>query len=623
MTEATTAPIALALSGGGVRAMVFHLGVLKYLAEKGMLERVEKISTVSGGSLILGLILQEGDLKWPNSKEFLESIYPKLEVRLCSRSLFRGAVRQLLNPLNLRFALSRANLLALALKREWGISHRLADLPTVPEWSINGTTAENGKRFRFKRDGLGDYLVGYAEPENYPLANALAVSAAVPGGFGPLSLPTKSFTWKFREFGAPVENTRVIEQPYSRLHLYDGGVYDNLGLEPFFDAGKGIAKPKAMPIIVSDAGAPLSDGMNLGPLNPFRLLRIVAMMGEQSRSLRVRSFAKYLQDAPGRGAYIYIKTNVGEAPHSSTQLACAFPTSLQRLTLDDFQMLANHGYAVAKKVDIDFGLLSSNAVRAIAKEKMPSDLPIQNVEVATVPGVQSPNIENFQIVSETLRELNLAEDKHGVQTRNTKASRVLRLFRYLGVFLPLAAATILGIAVLFGFESYRWPALNALFLVIITATTYSLAEIAVSVMPIRRNMGDPLKKVYESSNLAANHASIAIEKLKMLPISDLKFSLEILKSRGDEYDARLKAIAGLVKNVGVLPSMTVALATAATALSQPHQSPLQWVLGGLSLALVLLYPAMGHIIEKINQFERGLAMLSYLIEQLETESSTT
>ena len=44
--------IALALSGGGFRASIFHLGVLKRLAELGWLQRVDVLSTVSGGSII-------------------------------------------------------------------------------------------------------------------------------------------------------------------------------------------------------------------------------------------------------------------------------------------------------------------------------------------------------------------------------------------------------------------------------------------------------------------------------------------------------------------------------------------------------------------------------------------
>ena len=69
-------PIALALSGGGIRAMAFHLGVLRWLAENKSLEQVSHISTVSGGSLILGLILQETSLQWPTSQVFQELVMP-------------------------------------------------------------------------------------------------------------------------------------------------------------------------------------------------------------------------------------------------------------------------------------------------------------------------------------------------------------------------------------------------------------------------------------------------------------------------------------------------------------------------------------------------------------------
>ena len=48
--------IGLALSGGGFRASIFQMGVLKYLAEKNKLEEISYISSVSGGSLLIGLI---------------------------------------------------------------------------------------------------------------------------------------------------------------------------------------------------------------------------------------------------------------------------------------------------------------------------------------------------------------------------------------------------------------------------------------------------------------------------------------------------------------------------------------------------------------------------------------
>lgn len=58
--------LGLALSGGGFRASFFHLGVLARLAEQGLLNRVEVISTVSGGSIV-------GALYYLHVKKLLEA----------------------------------------------------------------------------------------------------------------------------------------------------------------------------------------------------------------------------------------------------------------------------------------------------------------------------------------------------------------------------------------------------------------------------------------------------------------------------------------------------------------------------------------------------------------------
>jgi NTE family protein len=343
--------IALVLSGGGIRAMVFHLGVLKFLAEKNSFERVSRISTVSGGSLIVGLIYQEASLKWPSSATFINTVYPTLKQKLCHRSMFLGAFRRLLNPLNFRFILSRANLLALTLKKEWGINSCLGDLPSNPEWSINGTTAESGKRFRFKRANFGDYMTGYANSQSFPLSNALAVSAAFPGGFGPLAIKTSDYTWVKREHWNDSELAKPINLNFKNLHVYDGGVYDNLGLEPYFDSGKNESKIDGA-IIVSDAGAPLTQGFNWSALNPWRLKRVTDIMSDQSRSLRVRSFTSFIVNN-NPGAYLYI----AELPESDgSKFSSTFPTTLRKLSLIEFDILSNHGYAVAQDYFTKHGL---------------------------------------------------------------------------------------------------------------------------------------------------------------------------------------------------------------------------------------------------------------------------
>ena len=57
--------ISLAMSGGGFRATVFHLGMLGRLARENHLEEVGLLSTVSGGSLCAGLIYSLNGVQWP------------------------------------------------------------------------------------------------------------------------------------------------------------------------------------------------------------------------------------------------------------------------------------------------------------------------------------------------------------------------------------------------------------------------------------------------------------------------------------------------------------------------------------------------------------------------------
>jgi NTE family protein len=346
--------IALALSGGGIRAMVFHLGVLKRLAELGLMERIQRLSTVSGGSLLIGLMLQESAMNWPSSEVFLSQIFPQLRMKLCRRSLQWGALRQLLNSSNWRFIFSRANLLGLALRHEWNVTQNLSDLPETPEWSINGTTAENGKRFRFKRNDLGDYSLGYAPSAQFPLSQALAVSAAFPVGFGPLWIDARCHEWKKRPWDAPLGSEQVVNIGYDALHLYDGGVYDNLGLEPFFDAGKGRSKHPGSYIIVSDAGSALPTGFSFGSFSPRRLQRIADIMSDQAHALRIRTFANFLQEGADRGALIMI--NTAQEVDSSSAFASSYPTTLRRVPLEVFDRLAEHGYRAAFHVERQYGL---------------------------------------------------------------------------------------------------------------------------------------------------------------------------------------------------------------------------------------------------------------------------
>lgn len=367
--------IGLALSGGGVRAAAFHAGVMRYLAEKGLLEDVLHVSSVSGGSLFVGMVFRLADYRWPGSQAYMSDVFPRFREMLTKQSLQWSAVaRLLLNPFNWRFLLSRANVLAQAIEVLWDVRKPLSAIGASPVWSINCTTGETGRRFRFKGVTMGDYELGYADAGDFSLARAMAISAAFPGGIGPLTVKGGAFQWMKRKQWS-VGEPEPYQLPFDRLHLYDGGLYDNLGIEPMFDVGSqelksdGTLRSDITYLLVSDGGAPLARQTIPHPLNPFRFKRIADIALDQSRALRVRAFVNFLQRNPTAGAYV----GIGAAAESSikrfakgreafvaellagvwlssedAKRAATYSTNLHRLTESSFDLLARHGYETAK-----------------------------------------------------------------------------------------------------------------------------------------------------------------------------------------------------------------------------------------------------------------------------------
>lgn len=371
--DTTQKHIGLALSGGGVRAAAFHAGVLRWFAERGLLEDIEHISSVSGGSLFAGMVFHFTDYCWPSSAQYNVHVLPRVRSLLTSKSLqMNAALRLLLNPLNWRFLLSRANIVAQSIEHSWGVSAMLNQLPQRPVWSINGTAAENGRRFRFKGVKIGDYESGYADAGNYKLASAMAVSAAFHGGIGPLKLDATRYTWFKRESWNSTQPDGVVTPKFDKLNLYDGGVYDNLGIEPLFDVGKQLLKndtssPGINFLAVSDGGARFLRVAIPGPLHPGRLKRFVDVAFDQARALRVRSFVNFLQCNVNAGLYLQIGSNPyeqfalhAEQPDAKAlqethewlspaeiMRAAEYKTTLSRLREVDFDLIERHGYETA------------------------------------------------------------------------------------------------------------------------------------------------------------------------------------------------------------------------------------------------------------------------------------
>jgi NTE family protein len=368
MTETSSErrAIGLALSGGGVRAAAFHAGALRRLAEIGGMREVIHVSTVSGGSLFTGLVFHFSGYKWPTDEQYLRDVLPQVRALLTTSSLQWNALFRLLAlPCNWQFLTSRANVVAQSLSKDWGIGATLSSLPSNPVWSINGSCSESGRRFRFKSGEIGDYESGYAQAPNLPLAAAMAVSAAFPGGIGPLAIRTDDYIWT-KKIAWNDETPEPHIPQFRKLHLYDGGVYDNLGLEPLFDMGKQelrqpenrIQKASAIGfLLVSDAGLGYARQTLPHPLNPLRLKRVADLAFDQIRALRVRSLMNYLKHHPGNGALLPIGF---AAPHGATvpvsgaflkpeeaTAAACVKTSLTCLSVEQFRLVERHGYETA------------------------------------------------------------------------------------------------------------------------------------------------------------------------------------------------------------------------------------------------------------------------------------
>lgn len=354
--------IGIALSGGGVRAAVFHLGILGRLAEDGLLEKITRISTVSGGTLITGLVYSIAGNKWPTSDFFLNECLVQIRYYLTQKNIQLNAIFWgILQPSAL--IQKRANLISKSIQNCWKISGNLNDIPHQPQWILNATTYESGKNWRFiSQRRMGDYVVNYAEKPNILLADAMAASAAYPELIGALVLDTRKYNWfKFRG-----ETTEQTQPKFSKLHLWDGGLYENLGVEALFKIEDEFPYPDDCNfLVVSDASNPI--GLKKHTIRIWkRALRLIAISMDQVRSLRARILINHFENHKNSGVYFKIgntghkilegvKTNsklINELTKNSLSVDKAkaaedFETTLRKLTETEYNLLYQHGWEVA------------------------------------------------------------------------------------------------------------------------------------------------------------------------------------------------------------------------------------------------------------------------------------
>jgi NTE family protein len=335
--------IALSLSGGGYRAMLFHLGTLWRLNELGYLPKLDRVSSVSGGSITAGVLAKHwGDLVFDGAgvaTNFEATVAADL-LALAGTTIDIWAVLR-----GLLWCGSIGNRLAGAYRSRLFGKRTLQDLPDHPQFVINATNLQSGALWRFSKTRMADYRVGQVLTPAVDLAVAVAASSAFPPFLSPLRL--KLAPGAISEF--PGEPAPALHfPPYTtRVVLSDGGVYDNLGLQQ----ATGFAT-----VLVSDGGGKMADQKRPRSLWPLQLLRVLTVMDNQVRALRKRQLIDDYQAQNGLhldGSYWGIRTlieNYGvatlPAPPERTRELAAVPTRLARLPEDLRERLVNWGYAV-------------------------------------------------------------------------------------------------------------------------------------------------------------------------------------------------------------------------------------------------------------------------------------
>jgi NTE family protein len=333
---------ALCLSGGGYRAMVFHVGVLWRLNEAGLLSRLDRISSVSGGSLTAGaLALRWSQLKFDPAgvaagENFTEHVVEP--VRHMARQ--HVDVPAVLAGAALPFTSISDRVVEAYRKHLFGTA-TLQDLPDEPRFVFNATNLESGVLMRFSKRYLGDYRVGRVLEPDLPLAVAIAASSAFPPVLSPCTVDLGHEEWV-------TEQGNDLARPSFRgeIALSDGGVYDNLGLET--------AWKRCAQVLISDAGGQMAADDDPPDNWIGQTGRVLDVIDNQVRSLRKRQAIAAFVAKRRTGMYVGIRSQVADypvekplaaAPSVAARLA-AIPTRLDRMDDDMQERLINWGYVI-------------------------------------------------------------------------------------------------------------------------------------------------------------------------------------------------------------------------------------------------------------------------------------
>jgi NTE family protein len=317
--------IGLCLSGGGYRAMLFHLGVLWRLAELGYLSSddrtgmhgpigtLQRVSSVSGGSIVAAALgIAWDDLKVDDdglAERFNQLVVTPIEhfASQTTISIWSGVWAGIVSTV-------QRHIVKVYRRKLFGRS-TLQDLPDSPMFVINATNLQSGALWRFSKHYSRDWRVGEIKKPTDSIAKVVGASSAFP----PFLSPAR-FRYTEDQF-TPDSGEGLQRPPFTtRPALADGGVYDNLGLETVFK--------HFHTVIVSNAGGGYKSEAKVRGDWALQSYRVMNTLDHQVRSLRKRVLVSALESKKKYGVYFSIRGDISDY-HATDKLDCPYENTLK------------------------------------------------------------------------------------------------------------------------------------------------------------------------------------------------------------------------------------------------------------------------------------------------------
>ena len=342
--------LGLALSGGGFRATLYHLGIVRFLRDSGQLSQVTDIASVSGGSILAGHLVLNWDRYCGTAEQFDEAAqeiidFVQFDVRnhIIRRIPLQYPWRYLskFTPINSELFAPNSVLEHYYAKMLYG-NRRLYELPEEPNLHMlttnisTGALAVFGKQGLFiqHRNNLGQPTFELIPGTMARMAQVVGASSAFPGLFPPVKITATDIG--------------VREGQFSTEWFTDGGVYDNLGIRAF--SWLQSQDTQFDQILVSDAGKPfqiLSDA-SLGVIG--QSIRATDILWDRVWQLERENFGN-------REGFSFLPVSERIDPNEDpTALHPVVQTEVQSIRTDldafsdiEINALAQHGYSVARK----------------------------------------------------------------------------------------------------------------------------------------------------------------------------------------------------------------------------------------------------------------------------------